>query len=352
MGAIDGRKRQTIKLAPNQSNGAGHQGSNTDAVAAAISLSKVKDNMSASELNDIPSKLRPLMKAFQSAPFNVAPERDKELLVLRDKYDIRIYLKADAEDWLFQEFRLGKRIFVGLRTLERLWAYCYGYNTIVTELQKAALAGVEQLQNQGEYKLAFYLLDWASQKKLADIEGDWPDLLPDPSLVDELEHVKTANHIFLMMSGRLLLHELAHTVLGHSNAPDTPPDVLKREEFEADAWADNWMLEKWKDYKSDEKVFIGRCLGIAFANAPPLILGLDAKSPSASHPSPIERIVDFAERNSLNGNPNDQRPIDFPCAFLTTIAAHLVFMRHKTAPVMPIPKTYKEWFRRFASYFP
>jgi len=64
---------------------------------------------------DIPSKLRPLMKAFQSAPFHVAPEREKELLVLRDKYDIRIYLKGDAENWLFEERRMLKKIFIGLR---------------------------------------------------------------------------------------------------------------------------------------------------------------------------------------------------------------------------------------------
>jgi hypothetical protein len=98
------------------------------------------------------------------------------MLALRDKHDIRIRLKADAEDWLFQEFRMGKRIFVGLRTLERLWAYCYGYNTIASELQAASGAGVEAMPNPEEYQLAFGILDWASQKTLADIEGPWPEL--------------------------------------------------------------------------------------------------------------------------------------------------------------------------------
>src|SRR5437016_1025277 len=115
---------------------------------------------------DIPSKLRPLIEPFQSAPFSVAPERQPELEQLSDKYDFRIRLKADAEDWLFQEFRLGKRIFVGLRTLERLWAYCYGYNTIITELQVAGIGGFERLRNPEECQLAFGLLDWASQKNL------------------------------------------------------------------------------------------------------------------------------------------------------------------------------------------
>src|SRR6266481_5967157 len=88
---------------------------------------------------DVPSKLRPLMAAFQSAPFHVAPEREKAMEQLVAKYAVRIQLKADPKDWLFEEFRIFElnRIFVGLRSLERLWAYCYAYTTITTELQKA-----------------------------------------------------------------------------------------------------------------------------------------------------------------------------------------------------------------------
>lgn len=85
-----------------------------------------------------------------------------------------------------------------------------------------------------------------------------------------------------MMSGRLLLHEFAHTILDHGNVSGIEPDVLKREELEADACADHWMLDQWQNYKTDKKVFIGRCLGIAFAHAPTLILGLGAKIVSTS----------------------------------------------------------------------
>jgi len=46
----------------------------------------------------IPSTLRPLIEPFQSAPFNVAPERQGELEQLRDKHDLRIRLRADAKD--------------------------------------------------------------------------------------------------------------------------------------------------------------------------------------------------------------------------------------------------------------
>ncbi len=305
------------------------------------------------ESEDIPSRLRPLVRPFQSSPFSVAPERQADLVTLRDKYDIRIYIKVDEKDWLFHEFRLGKRIFVGLRTLERLWAYCYGYNAMITELQRAGADGFVGIRNPGEYGLAFQVLEWASQKKLSDVEGPWPDFLPEPGLKDKLEHVEAANHFFLMMSGRLLLHEFAHTILDHHNAPDTPPDILKSEEFAADEWADRWMLDQWEKYALDERVFIGRCLGIALAYAPALILGIDATQPSKSHPSPIERILAFIDRHLPCGNPLERRTIDFPCAFLMTIASHLVFMKTKEPPPNdPIPDTYHDWFVRYAKYFP
>lgn len=301
---------------------------------------------------NVPSKLRPLMAAFQASPFHVAPERKAEMVRLRDKYGIRIQLKADAKDWLFEEFRIFElnRIFVGLRSIERLWAYCYAYTTITTELQKAG-GEYDSIENHAEYQLAFKLLDWASQEKLADREGEWPDILPDPSQANGLEHVVAANHFFVMTSGRLLLHEFAHTVLGHNTAQGTPPDVLRREEFEADAWADSWMLDRWRDYKTDEKVFIGRCMGVAFAHAPSLIFGIERKEASQSHPGPIQRIVSFIDRHLPGGNPADKRLVDLPCAFLLVVSGHLLFTKKKPFDWQPLPPTYSELFARFEPYF-
>ena len=54
---------------------------------------------------------------------------------------------------------------------------------------------------------------------------------------------------------------------------------MKVEELAADTWADCWMLDKWKQYKTDECVFIGRCMGTALAHAAgcaAFILGLMA----------------------------------------------------------------------------
>jgi hypothetical protein len=302
---------------------------------------------------DIPSKLSPLMDSFQASPFKVAPERKAEMVALYNKHKIRIDLDGDAKDWLFDELHIYdlKFIRIGLRSLERLWAYCYAYTTIITEVQVAGFKFTDIVHRE-EFHLALQLLEWANQVKLEDRDGGWPHTLPDPSHENGLEHVRAANHFFLMTSGRLLLHEFAHTVLEHHTAPDTPPEILKQEEIDADTWADEWMLDKWRDYKPDEKVFIGRCMGIAFAHAPSLIFGFGRQAPSDSHPSPIHRIVSFVERYLPGGNPGDKRRVDLPCAFLLMIIAHLLFKNDQDYKLPLLPPTYSELFMQFETYFP
>ena len=87
------------------------------------------------EPDDIPSKLQSLVAEFQSSPFLVAPER-QGWLAFQEDYGVRIRLSTIAKDWLFEQFRIFdlNRIFIGLRSLERHWAYCYAYTTIVKEL--------------------------------------------------------------------------------------------------------------------------------------------------------------------------------------------------------------------------
>jgi hypothetical protein len=305
--------------------------------------------ISGASIDELPEKLRPLMEAFTLSPIRVAPEREAELLALLDEHGVGVHLKLNAEDWLFEEFRMGRMIFVGTRTLERLWAYCYGYTAIITELQKAD--GVYgDIGNKAEYELGFYLLDWAKQETIADREGEWPDNLPDPRLKG-LEHVPAANHFFLMTAGRLLLHEFAHTVCNHSTSRDTPSETIKAQEIEADAWADSWILSNWQQYKDNENVFIGRCLGIAFAHAPTLIFGFERDAESPTHPAPMSRILAFIDRWIPNGNPAEKRLVDLPCAFLLLIAGHALWQKQRPFEWEPLPKTYHDLFMRLAPHF-
>lgn len=176
------------------------------------------------------------------------------------------------------------------------------------------------------------------------------DQLVDPSHTS-LEHVETANHIFLMTSGRLLLHEFAHAVCNHSTSADTPSETRKKEELAADAWADSWMLSRWKEFNGAEEVFTGRCMGIAFAHAPSLIFGIDRENESETHPPPMQRILSFIDGWVPNGKPSDKGPIDVPCAFLLVIAGHLLWEKQRPFGWDPLPGTYHQLFKRFEPYF-
>jgi hypothetical protein len=76
--------------------------------------------------------------------------------------------------------------------------------------------------------------------------------------------VKPTNELFLMTSGWILLHEIGHIVLNHgANTNPTSEESIEME-LAADDWASSWMLDRWRDYRDDVRVFQKRTLGITF----------------------------------------------------------------------------------------
>lgn len=301
-------------------------------------------------ISEFPAKLQPLATAFLSAPFAAAPERKDELIKICEEKRFKIRLRPDAEDWLFEEFRMGSLILVGSRTLERLWAYCYGFNTVISELQIGVLGAGSGNGNPEAFGRALGLIDWANQKELQDIECNWPDALPDPRGKQD-EHVKTANHIFLMTSARLIFHEIAHSVLDHSTDLDTDERQLHAEEHEADQWADEWLLSKWRDYGCDEKVLVGRALGVAFSHAPSLVFASENRLQSSTHPPAMERVIRFVSRNYRDAIPTERNPEDLPCAFLLGIIAYLLAIKGYQIDMGAEETTYPELFEALAAHF-
>lgn len=293
-------------------------------------------------------QLAHLFEAFRSSPFAAAPERASELSQIVNRAGMCMRPDPRAESWRFEAIpTLGKRIFVGTRTLERLWAYSYGFTTIITQNQLQAQQGASDVPNPDEYLLAFYAVNWADQEKREDIEGPWPDCLPDPRMTAELEHVYAANEVFLMTAGRILLHEIAHVVFADAG---TSSDDPKEEEFRADEWADNWMLNQWKSYGTDERIFIKRCLGIALAHAPAIRLGVQPERPSVTHPSPIARVVQFFDRIPT-GLPTANRRTDFPAAFLWMILLKTLIDKKVITAQPEVPSSYHEAFNLHAAHY-
>jgi hypothetical protein len=305
------------------------------------------------EAKDVPEtglspQLAHLFEAFRCSPYAAAPERADELKSIVETAGMCMRPDPLAESWKFDAIpSLGKRIFVGTRTLERLWAYCYGYSTIITEMQKAGSASLNEVENKEEYQLAFYAINWAEQADREDIEGPWPVALPDPRMTAELEHVHAANEIFLMSAGRILLHEIAHVVFADAGTSSEDP---REEEFRADEWADRWMLDRWTEYGGDENIFVKRCLGIAVAHAPAIILGFNPPRRSLTHPSPVARVARFLDRIPA-GVPSEKRRKDFPAAFLWMILLNTLVRNKVIQEEVAVPASYQEAFGRYAAYF-
>jgi Peptidase U49 len=130
--------------------------------------------------------------------------------------------------------------------------------------------------------LAKVLIEDANAKWRSDVAS------PDHS-ADLMGTEAKINNLFLGACGWCILHEIAHIVLGHQAT--TSRDRLLQQEFEADEWATNWILDRCPTV--EERRFRILCCATALA-----WVGLvDAvRRGSSDHPHASERLVECAGR--------------------------------------------------------
>jgi hypothetical protein len=297
----------------------------------------------------IDSPLQSLIKNFQASPFKVAPEREDELRRLYEANPVRILVDSERKEWIFEHRRiLNNSIYVGLPTIERLWAYSYAYAAIVRIIQRFGLHFFQNPTASDQFAQAARILTWARDADLNGRYEVWSEDLPRPIVESSDDLIKHANHFFLMSAGRILLHEFAHAHL--HNDRDKRGDS-KTEEHEADSWADHWMLDKWRSYGTNELVFIGRCTGIVISHAPALHFDLLREKPSETHPLTLERIRRFIAEFLPTSSPARPKQLDVPCAFLMVILGLNVFDKGIEFSWLPYPDTYLDYIDRFLPYF-
>ena len=239
-----------------------------------------------------------------------------------------------------------------MRTLERLWAYTYAILTISSEIQKCGV-NKTPLKNQIAFRKASDILDWAEQLTLTDIETPWPDELIDPSQGEDDEYVTNTNNLYLMLCGRLLLHEIAHPYHKHTTDLDSDRDVLFAQEHEADEWADKWLLANWKEYSDDERVYLQRSISIASAYLIPLLYDYrNTESASKTHPSSISRIKLFATNYYPDAISSYSSDNNLPCVIILLFLNLLIDRRGDSPPqLVTEPSTFAEYFEFYESYF-
>ena len=243
------------------------------------------------------SPIRGLLKNFAVSAFKIAPEREKDLDQVVREARLRVWIDATTDLFDITISRLLCRISVPLSALERLWAYAYCYSLFFDLTQPDAQGRVIDLRAAEETDRARRLMVWANNAEVTGKSEKWPNNTPRPDQDYPDERLKPANQICLMMGGFILLHEVAHLVLGHCEHQPASTDESIANEFAADRWAAEWVLARWREYKDNEAVFVQRTVGIAFALA--ALGGIELYAPkhgTRTHPNAAARLIDFLDR--------------------------------------------------------
>jgi hypothetical protein len=243
-----------------------------------------------------------LWPEFADAPFSLAPERKVELQKLLVERKINFRLDSHSHEMRFEgQAMCGELglVYVGLRGLERLWAHAYGAAYVYTRLQTQGFQQPLRLTDSDEGRVVAELLGWALQGEIQGDPAPWPAHLPRPKTNPTDDQNRLSNELFLGATGFAVLHEVGHIVKGHSGM-DLPRDLSYRHEFEADEWAYDWVLDQWRDYQADERVFTKRATLIATLFALIAVPGIyrPRRVCDSKHPNPIDRLLRFLTKHA------------------------------------------------------
>jgi len=229
-------------------------------------------------------KAEPLIRAFDpplgGVIFHAAPERKDELAAFLSSgfnglelWDGPVNFWADAAD------NIVRGSFSGFLSL---WAACRAALLFADAGVQAMRRSESVISAEAPAVIQAWKLVGAADALIRDQGAQWPDDLvrPDPNADDIAS--KAANNLFLFASAWALLHEIGHLKLGHSG--DVTADERKRQEVDADAFANRWLLQNCPPEHIEFRTF-----GVACAIA---WLGLidRVRRGSTTHPHASERL--------------------------------------------------------------
>lgn len=249
-------------------------------------------NIESANPADIITPLQPLFPKVVQAVYLVAPDREREIAAIVNRYGLRIQLHENTGEFTMQAVASSfyPRLMVGLGSLERMWAAAFGYFVlfkISAEQHRRRRAG-EPVGKATHPALAeaVTLLKWAFKEAHTE-RLPWPhapspsEPFPDKELMADVEKC------FLSITAWMLLHEVGHFACGHcepvdsTSVPDEVADSHRRE-HEADDWAHRQMLAV-----ANDALLTGNRCSIPFALG--VIAGLNHRE-TAEHPALADRL--------------------------------------------------------------
>jgi hypothetical protein len=260
----------------------------------------------------------PLIGAVPHALGRVAPEYENEIAALLDDLTIEV---IDDPGFICRASSEGRWIRVSAGVLEVLWCQAYGaYVFYQRELAGTQPAGDVTAIRDSQALRALELYRWALRRMLGKRVEQWPAELPRPTIhADDDAAERVAEEIALVGLGHLMLHELAHVVLGHLPGGDS----IAMEQ-DADNWAADRVLGS---AEMDEMMMAKRSLGVALALLLNVALSIHRGSfGGRTHPRSFDRLF-----NTLA----HRVPPDCEIAWAMVVA---LLGLHMTAKQIPVPK--------------
>lgn len=266
------------------------------------------------------SLLQPLLNRIAECPALIAPEREAELGEVQKvtpwKYDFDL---ADGARGISANLDTNT-INLPLAQLERLWAMTYGFLEYFDIGRKHPPGGEIGVDQCPEMRIPSEMLNWAAAGMEKKVRFQWPEHLPQPGQpkgADE-ELLEKVNRHFLGAVAFIILHEIGHLHYRHESPKFQSEDESIRCEFEADAWAAAWIMEKCPE---DLHLWIFRAdvcvLALTMINLVEYQEG--PQTGKRTHPPTVERILRFSDRWARESEGKVAHLKDFPLYLAASI---------------------------------
>ena len=246
------------------------------------------------------SPIRVLDEDIISSLLRIAPEREKELLDFRDKYDPKVVF-FNKSGFSFSVNTKENQIRLPTQSLEFLWCASYVYYLIYkkyTDCQQSDKTAQFDLHGDSELRSGMDLYRWSiSNLKSPDSER-WLDETARPAKACSYptEYELVADELFLSAIAWILHHEIAHIYNDHPNAPCSDCESREQEK-EADRSATNWILGEEICTKKITKRGLGIAIAVLTITTQDLLSG---EFKETTHPKSFERLFDALDENFDN----------------------------------------------------
>lgn len=237
-----------------------------------------------------------LFRSASRTPFHIAPERAE--LLASDIFGVKKWkiLPSDTEA-NFYALPTECAIYLAYAGMASLWCLAYAafhIADVASRLQRDSKATRATHIDIGEYGAAMRIGEYlAYARSLCHADVTWPDNLETPKPDAPRQSVQgRINNVFFGALSWLMLHEIAH--VHHTDELVIPADQRIRQEFRADNFATQWVLQDSGSGLKREFRVLMICVALAW-----LFLHESAKGKGPTHPPAMARFREASQQFDL-----------------------------------------------------